>query len=166
MTAVHHVGVTVPNLQEAVTFFCRGFGASIQHWEGPVCDAKTDWMSQQLNVDADAELTAAMLKLPPTFRLELFEYKAAGQRTKWPRNSDYGAVHLGIEVEDIEEAVRRLNDIPGARVLGEIQTETAPEQAGTKWIYFLTPWGMQMELVMPPPREPAAFDWVRELAPW
>ncbi|MGW0732139.1 hypothetical protein [Streptomyces sp. NPDC002851] len=38
--------------------------------------------------------------------------------------------------------------MPGATLCGEPQTITADGHpaAGTRWVYGLTPWGMQMEL--------------------
>ena len=41
----------------------------------------------------------------------------------------------------------RANDV---QVLGEPTVMTAGPSAGETWVYFLTPWGMQLELVSYP----------------
>jgi hypothetical protein len=43
---------------------------------------------------------------------------------------------------------------PGVRVLGEPQTIADGPIAGDRWVYFLTPWGMQMELIHLPTGAP------------
>jgi hypothetical protein len=35
----------------------------------------------------------------------------------------------------------------GVRVLGEPTVRTSGPSAGQTWVYFLAPWGMQLELV-------------------
>ena len=66
-----------------------------------------------------------------------------------PRNSDWGATHLALEVPDIEVALDRLRAVPGVSVMGEVhETEEAPGTV-VLWVYLSTPWGMQLELVSP-----------------
>jgi hypothetical protein len=38
----------------------------------------------------------------------------------------------------------------GIRVLGEPTVRTTGPSAGQSWVYFLSPWGMQLELVSYP----------------
>jgi hypothetical protein len=40
------------------------------------------------------------------------------------------------------------------RILGEPQTIADGPIAGNRWVYFLTPWGMQMELIHLPTTAP------------
>jgi hypothetical protein len=58
---------------------------------------------------------------------------------------------VAIYVTDVDAAVAYLRTQPGVRVLGEPQTIVKGPIAGTRWVYFLTPWGMQMELIHLPP---------------
>jgi len=85
---------------------------------------------------------------------EVFEYQAADQRTAPPRNSDTGGHHVALYVDDLDAAVARLHAL-GLRVLGEPTVSTGPS-AGQRWVYFLSPWGMQFELVSYP--DGKAFD--------
>jgi catechol 2,3-dioxygenase-like lactoylglutathione lyase family enzyme len=146
-TAVHHVAYTVPDLNQAVEFFTDVIGAELVYVLGPVQDREGDWMTRQLGVAADARAHIAMLRLGPVTNLELFEYTAPDQRQSLPRNSDWGGHHLAIYVTDVDAAVAYLRTRPGVRVLGEPQTIIDGPIAGDRWVYFLTPWGMQMELI-------------------
>jgi glyoxylase I family protein len=51
-------------------------------------------------------------------------------------------------VDDLDAAVDHLH-AHGVRVLGDI-TASRNASAGQRWIYFLSPWGMQLELVSYP----------------
>ena len=62
-----------------------------------------------------------------------------------PRNSDIGGHHLAFYVDDLDSAVAYLRE-EGVRVLGE-PTRSRNASEGQRWVYFLTPWGMQLELV-------------------
>lgn len=146
-TAVHHVAYTVPDLDQAVEFFTEVIGAELVYVVGPVHDSEGDWMTRQLGVAAGARAHVAMLRLGAVTNLELFEYTAPDQRRFLPRNSDWGGHHLAIYVTDVDAAAAYLRTQPGVRILGEPQTIVDGPIAGDRWVYFLTPWGMQMELI-------------------
>jgi hypothetical protein len=73
-------------------------------------------------------------------------------------------------VDDVDQAVSHLKRIPGVRILGD-RKEVAgdsPAVAGNRWIYFLTPWGLLMELVdrsrvQSPPNFVGPADWNRPI---
>ena len=83
-------------------------------------------------------------KYGPNF--EIFQYEAPGQRMEPPKNSDIGGHHLAFYVDDMDAAVAYLKS-KGVRLLGEPTLRTAGPNAGQHWIYFLSPWDMQFELV-------------------
>jgi len=155
---VHHVAYTVPDLYQAVEFFTDVVGAELVYVLDPVQDSDGDWMTRQLGVAADARAHIAMLRLGPVTNLELFEYTAPDQRRSLPRNSDWGGHHLAIHVIDVDAAVAYLRTRPGVQVLGEPQTVDDGPIAGDRWVYFRTPWGMQMELI----QLPAGMPYERE----
>jgi catechol 2,3-dioxygenase-like lactoylglutathione lyase family enzyme len=81
------------------------------------------------------------------FNLELIQYKTAGQRLAVPSNSDVGGSHLALYVDDIDEARAYLRSVPGVTLLeGPNGVAEDSPVAGQRWFYFLTPWGMTMEL--------------------
>jgi catechol 2,3-dioxygenase-like lactoylglutathione lyase family enzyme len=159
-----HVAFTVPNLDEAVRFFVDALGAEelYRSTRGP--DAQ--FMPTNFAVPPDARLTLAMLRMPPNLNVELFEWRSADRRTEPPRASDAGGHHLCFVVEDVDAALAVLRAIPGVRLLGD-RKEVAgdsPRVAGNRWSYFVTPWGLLMELVdrsrvADPPSLVGPADW-------
>lgn len=142
-----HVALTVPDLDAAVRFFVQALGAQelYRSTRGP--DAV--FMPEHFAVPEDARLTLAMLRMPPNLNIELFEWSSSDRRPEFPRHSDAGGHHLCFIVDDVDAAVEVLQDIPGVRVLGgrkEVAGDS-PRVAGTRWTYFLTPWGLLMEIV-------------------
>jgi len=80
--------------------------------------------------------------------LEVFHYSAPDQRTEPPRNSDVGGHHLALYVDDLDAAVEHLR-AHGVDVLDGPTASRGPAE-GNRWIYFRSPWGMQLELVSAP----------------
>ena len=77
---------------------------------------------------------------------EIFQYEADDQSRTQPRNSDIGGHHLAFYVDDIVSATAYLRE-KGVRILDEPEFKTEGPSGGEAWVYFLSPWGMQMELV-------------------
>ena len=80
---------------------------------------------------------------------EIFQYTAPDQDSEQPRNSDIGGHHLAFYTTDMDGAVAYLQD-KGITVLGAPTTMSEGPSAGETWVYFLAPWGMQLELVSYP----------------
>ncbi|MDX6314225.1 MAG: hypothetical protein QOF44_3689 [Streptomyces sp.] len=150
-TNVDHIAYTVPDLDQAVAFFTEVIGAELIYREGPVHDPDGDLMTRRLGVHPRAVAHIAMLRLGPVTNLELFAYEAPDQNRVLPANSDWGGHHLAIHVTDIDTAARYLREQPGVRLFGSPRTIPDGPIAGNRWIYFLTPWGMQLELVQAAP---------------
>ncbi|MEL4506010.1 VOC family protein [Luteococcus sp. H138] len=141
-----HVAFTVPNLDEAVRFFVEVLGAQELYRASRPADAS--FMPENFDVPADSSMTLAMLRFPPNLNIELFEWSSAARRELAPRHCDAGGHHLCLTVEDVAAAVTVLRTIPGVRLLGDTKTvpSDSPNMAGSNWVYFLTPWGLLMEL--------------------
>lgn len=144
---VDHVAFTVPDLAVAVEFFIQALGCQLIYHVGPTEDPAGDWMRRRLDVHPRASLHFAMLRCGPNLNMELYERQAPEQRREMPRNSDLGGRHLAFFVDDIEAAVDALGRQPGVRVLEGVEAVPDGPIAGTRWVYFLSPWGMQLELV-------------------
>lgn len=144
-----HIGFTVPNLEEAVRFFVDVIGCEAFFDVGPfVFD--DDWMTENLNVHPRTVMRKLrFLRCRHGANFELFEYEAPDQNRTQPKNSDIGGHHLAFYVDDLDAAIAYLR-AQGLRVLGEPKIRTAGPNAGLSWIYFLSPWGMQLELVSYP----------------
>lgn len=148
---MEHVGLTVPNLQQACDFFEKVLGAEVlftaatnfRHDEG-------DWMTEHLTIHPRAAITEfRYVRMRNGTNLELFEYTSPDQKTVLPKNSDVGGYHLAFYVDDIYAAVKYLKD-NGVKILGEPTVYTDGPNLGLTWCYFLAPWGLQLEVVSAP----------------
>ncbi len=141
-----HIGFTVPDLDEAVDFFVNVIGCEAFYDLGPF-QAEDDWMQRQLNVHPRTVMRRLkFLRCRHGSNFEIFEYEAPDQNATQPKNSDVGGHHLAFYVDDMDAALAYLRS-KGVRILGEPVVRTAGPSAGQTWVYFLTPWGMQLELV-------------------
>ena len=141
-----HVGFTVPNLQEAVEFFVDVVGCEPFYELGPF-QSDDDWMTEHLNVHPRTIMRKLMfLRCANGSNFEIFEYEAPDQVAAPPKNSDIGGHHLAFYVDDIHAALEHLRS-HGVRILGDPTVRTDGPSAGQTWVYFLAPWGMQIELV-------------------
>lgn len=154
ITRVDHIGITVPDLAEARKFFEDVLGCEYMYTLGPY-QHDDSWMSEHLNVDDRAVMRKLhFFRLGGQAIFEVFEYEAPDQRTTVPLNSDIGGHHVALYVEDLDAALASLHR-HGLKVLGEPTTSKGPSE-GQRWVYFLSPWGMQFELVSYPNGK--AFD--------
>ena len=81
--------------------------------------------------------------------IELFQYTAPDQAKTPPRNSDIGGHHIALYVDDIDKAAAYLKEKNVKTMQGPIPITEGPA-AGQSILYFLTPWGLQMELISYP----------------
>jgi len=152
IACVDHASFTVPHLDEAVDFFTAVLGARLQYRRaaGPL-DAET---AASFGVALGTTLRLAKLDLAG-MPFELFEYREPGKPLRQARNAEPGGGHLGLTVADVDAAAEILRGIPGVQVCAE--PSTLPQDhplAGRRWVYFTTPWGLQLELVSPRPQQP------------
>jgi catechol 2,3-dioxygenase-like lactoylglutathione lyase family enzyme len=145
-----HFGLTVPDLGQAVAFFRDVVGCGEFYPLGPFSGGESTWMADHLNVDAKATIPdMRLMRCGNGANLEIFQYTAPEQNQTPPRNSDIGGHHVAFYVDDMTAAVAFLRE-KGVTVLGEPTTMTEGPSAGETWVYFLAPWGMQLELVSYP----------------
>lgn len=149
LSGTDHVGFTVPDIEAATRFFVDVIGCNVVYEIGPFV-SDDDWMQVHLGVHPRSVIkTLRMLRCKNGPAFELFEYDLDGSAQKPPPNSDVGAAHLGFVVDDIAAAVAHLKS-HGVEVQGEPTTMEEGPSEGLTWIYFLSPWGMQLELVSYP----------------
>lgn len=145
MRGSDHVGLTVPDLDEAERFVIDILGAVRVYSLGTIA-ADDDWMERQLGVHPQTVIRQIRLyRLGNGSNLELFQYDPADGQAPHPRNSDLGGHHLAFYVDDLDAAVAFLR-ARGVDVMGE-PVHSSGASKGQRWIYFRSPWGMQFELV-------------------
>jgi catechol 2,3-dioxygenase-like lactoylglutathione lyase family enzyme len=154
LRSLDHIGVTVPDLEEATRFFVDVLGWEYLYSLGPFQD-DGDWMSEHLGVHPRATVPQnRFFRCGGQAIFEVFTYTAPDQRTSVPKNSDIGGHHICLYVDDLDTAVEYLRS-QGVTVLGEPTSSKGPH-LGQRWVYFLAPWGLQLELVSYPNGK--AFD--------
>ncbi len=145
LRGTEHIGFTVPDLDEAHRFFVDVIGCEYVYTLGPF-ERDDDWMRQHLSVHPRSvmrELRFYRCKFGPNF--EVFQWEPADGQQAQPRNSDIGGHHLAFYVDDLDAAIEYLRG-HGVHLLGE-PTASRNASEGQRWQYFLSPWGMQFELV-------------------
>ncbi|MGJ9403549.1 VOC family protein [Arthrobacter sp. KK5.5] len=147
--AIEHIGITVPDLEQATRFFADAFGAEKiydmldEPLAGPAVEAG-------LGIPAGARIEAIrMLRLGEGPNLELFTYSGTDQREPVVP-SDYGLQHFCVYVDDIDAAAERLQ-AAGGRLLGPPADLPGGDAGqGNRYLYARTPWGSTVELVTYP----------------
>lgn len=141
-----HIGFTVPDLDQALDFFCRVIGCEKIYELGPF-QSNGDWMESHLGVHPRAVMRRlALLRCGHGSNFEIFQYEAPDQIARQPRNSDIGGHHLAFYSDDFQASLEWLLS-NGVRILGTPTLRDQGPSGGQTWVYFLAPWGMQMELV-------------------
>ena len=155
LTGFDHIGFTVPDLEQARSFLVDVLGCEYMYCLGPFRHDDSDWMSEHLDVEPRGVMEQLhFFRCGGQAIFEVFQYAAPDQDTDQPRNSDIGGHHVALYVEDLDAAVSFLHE-KGLRVLGDPTASKGPSE-GQRWVYFLSPWGMQFELVSYPGGK--AFD--------
>jgi glyoxylase I family protein len=148
LRGAEHIGFTVPNIEEAHDFFVNVIGCEFVYKLGPwVRD--DNWFAEHLNIHPRSvlkELRFYRCHFGPNF--EVFEYESPDQDATPPKNSDVGGHHIAFYVDDLDAAVAYLK-AHSIMVLDE-PTASSGASEGQRWVYFLSPWGMQFELVSYP----------------
>lgn len=148
LRGVEHIGITVPDLEEAEWFFVDVLGCDRIYSLGPF-QSDDDWMRIHLGVHPRTimrELRFYRCQTGANF--EVFQYEAADGQNQPPRNSDIGGHHVAFYVDDFGAALAHL-DRHGIEIMGEPTLSTS-HSLGQTWVYFRAPWGMQFELVSYP----------------
>ena len=111
-----HVGITVPDMEQAHAFFVDVLGFDYVY-SLPEMRHDDDWMLDHLNVEARAvvrEIRFYRCRFGLNF--EVFEYEPRPDQRPQPRNNDLGGHHIAFYVDDMNAAVAYLR-AKGVRLL-------------------------------------------------
>jgi catechol 2,3-dioxygenase-like lactoylglutathione lyase family enzyme len=145
-----HTGITVPDIKAATAFFTDVIGCTHAMSFGPFKDDKGTFMTDVVNVNPRAVIEEiSMVRCGYGSNIELFQYTSPDQAKTEPKNSDVGGHHIALYVDDIDKAAAYLKDKNVKTMQGPIPITEGPA-AGQSILYFLTPWGLQMELISYP----------------
>jgi catechol 2,3-dioxygenase-like lactoylglutathione lyase family enzyme len=138
VVGLHHIGIPVRNLERSLEWYGELFGFTpdfVEVAEGP-------GVSKIVQLE-DVRLRFAFLRLP-NIMLEFLEYDRPVGSDFDRLNCDVGAIHVCLEVDDIDRVHRLLTD-RGIAFSTEPTTQ-AGSIAGHVICYFRDPDGIQLEL--------------------
>ena len=150
---IDHVGVTVPDMEDAIRFLEKAFGAIPLYrnvlpgkpQEGP----ETEELLGLAEGTVIREMCMMAIGHGPC--IELFEMHGPEQRAA-VRPSDFGIQHFAVYVDDIRAACQRFF-YAGGHLLTEPRNQPSVEAGpGNLFCYGRTPWGMIIELLSTPSR--------------
>jgi catechol 2,3-dioxygenase-like lactoylglutathione lyase family enzyme len=154
MSGMEHIGLCVPNLDEAIAYFCDIIGCEFLYRHGPYVDhsdGPANFYTKFVGLHPRTKTDIAMLRCGNGSNLELFEMEAPGQNRKVPPFSDHGGAHFCFYVDDMGAAVEYLLS-KGVKVMGGASKITAGPEAGAESAstHFETPWGQMLEVISYP----------------
>jgi len=150
LLGIDHVGLTVPDIDEAVGWFQDVMGATAPLSFGPISDPGGTLMHDLLGVDPAAVIDRiTVVRIGHSANIELFQYEAPGQLHTHPLNSDWSGHHIAFYVTDIDAAVAYMEDKGVQKFLGPFSLTGGPA-AGQTINYFKTPFGTYIELISYP----------------
>src|SRR3954453_16871295 len=101
LVGTDHVGITVPDINQAIEWFEDVMGGAAPLTFGPFSDPVGTFMHDLLDVDPKAVIEQiTMLRIGRSANIELFHYEAPDQRRTFPRNSDWTGHHIAFYVTD------------------------------------------------------------------
>ena len=136
---VHHIGITVRDMQRSFEWYTRMFGLEpgpVNHNEGPALEAGVEVPG--------AVLDYSMVRLG-SVHIEFLEYTRPEGEDFTLRNCDVGATHICLQVDDMEAAYRTLQE-RGATFNAPPVALTEGALTGSQWAYLRDPDGVQLEL--------------------
>lgn len=163
---IDHIGVTVPSVEEATSFFVQALGAqllcdTLPREDGPRGGAAT---TQRLGVPGGTdEIAIRMLRLPNGPGLELFEFAGPRQRDA-AIPSDIGWQHVAVYTDDLEAAMAAVVAAGGSLLAEPRPLPSVEAGERNRFVYARTPWGSTLELITYPDQQPYTQD--TELRRW
>jgi len=143
MKALHHVGITVKDLDASIRFYHDVLGLRFSNEPSPWFDAAE--LGDAVGVPG-AALRQVSLALGDT-TLELLEYKSPPSETSGPlKSNNRGASHVAFFVDDIEGKKAEL-EAKGIEFYSPVNVVDEGVLAGWRWVYFDDPDGYPLELV-------------------
>ncbi len=143
MKGLHHVGITVKDLDASIRFYHDALGLPFSNEPSPWFEG--EGLGVAVGVPG-AALRQVSLLLGDTM-LELLEYRSPPSDTAAPlRSNNQGASHVAFVVDDIEAKKVEL-EAKGITFHSEVNTVDEGVLAGWRWVYFDDPDGYPLELV-------------------
>jgi catechol 2,3-dioxygenase-like lactoylglutathione lyase family enzyme len=163
---IDHVGIAVPNLDDASRFLEDALGAKpiyddVKRGQPPLKGAQVE---RQLDLVAGTSIVAMrMMRVANGPGIELFEMQSPHQQSP-ARPSDLGLQHFAVYVDDIAAAAERFVAAGGELVAAPAPTIGVEAGPGNAYCYAKTPWGTIIELISHP--SPGSYEQETPLRRW
>jgi catechol 2,3-dioxygenase-like lactoylglutathione lyase family enzyme len=143
MKALHHVGITVKDLDASIRFYHDVLGLQFSNEPSPWFDGPE--LGPAVGVPGAGLRQVSLILGDSTF--ELLQYKSPPSETAKPLlSNNIGASHVAFLVEDIEAKKAELES-KGIEFYSDVNTVDEGVLAGWRWVYFEDPDGYPLELV-------------------
>jgi catechol 2,3-dioxygenase-like lactoylglutathione lyase family enzyme len=143
MKALHHVGITVKDLDASIRFYHDVLGLPFSNEPTPWFDSPE--LGPAVGVPGAALRQVSLLVGDTT--LELLQYKSPPSETSEPLDSNnIGASHVAFLVDDVEAKKAEL-EAKGVSFFSAVNVVDEGVLAGWRWVYFADPDGYPLELV-------------------
>jgi catechol 2,3-dioxygenase-like lactoylglutathione lyase family enzyme len=143
MKAMHHVGITVKDLEASIRFYHDVLGLEFSNEPSPWFDGEE--LGKAVGVPGGGLRQVSLLLGDTMF--ELLEYKSPPSETTRPLMSNsIGASLVAFHVDDIEAKKAEL-EAKGIEFFSDINRVDEGVLAGWRWVYFEDPDGYPLELV-------------------
>ncbi|HWJ32909.1 MAG TPA: VOC family protein, partial [Gaiellaceae bacterium] len=147
LVGLDHVGLTVPDINQAMEWFEDILGAVAPLTFGPFAGS---FLEGAIGVPPGTQIDQiTMLRVGHSANLELFKYETDPQRHDMPKNSDWSGHHVAFYVTDIKAAVDYMDSRGVTRMFGPFTLTDGPA-AGQSINYFRTPWNSYIEFISYP----------------
>jgi catechol 2,3-dioxygenase-like lactoylglutathione lyase family enzyme len=143
MKAMHHVGITVKDLDASIRFYHDVLGLPFSNEPSPWFEG--EGLGKAVGVPGGALRQVSLLLGDTMF--ELLEYKSPPSQTAGPLMSNsLGASHVAFLVDDIVAKKAEL-EAKGIKFYSDVNLVDEGVLAGWRWVYFEDPDGYPLELV-------------------
>lgn len=143
---LHHVGFTVPDMEQAIQFFHDVFG-TVTIMECGSVDVDDDFMARHLGVPKGVKIAdQRVIQVGRGGALELFEYVGVEGEQQIKHNGEVGAMHIAFEVDDAYKVAERMRSAGVDLLEGPTLIEGGPMN-NLVWLYLRSPWGQYLEIV-------------------
>lgn len=141
--ALHHVGITVKDIDASIRFYHDVLGLELSNEPSPWFEGPE--LGSALGVP-DAALRQVSLLLGDT-TLELLQYRNPTRGIdRPPPSNNLGASHVAFLVDDISAKKAEL-EARGIEFYSDVNVVDEGVLAGWRWVYFEDPDGYPLELV-------------------
>lgn len=146
MQGIHHIGLTVSDLERSIRFYHEVL--ELPFWIAPTPWIEGEHLARALGVEPPAALRVALFKVGDgATLLELLEYKSPPSTTRTALSqNNVGAAHVAFRVPDIRARVAQLA-AKGVQFNSEVNVVDEGPLAGWRWVYFRDPDNHTLELV-------------------